>query len=472
MLLVAHQVAAQASSSAPAAGSSVQLLASTSSSSLLPPRLQPGLVRGFANDFVLVPPRVWRALSSWYGTSGPPVRRNVISTQSLRLRKRAASAGGAGAGAPAGSGAAGSLAAEIELYPIVVRAQLLHVPPALTAAAAAAVASSAVGSPLQASQSASAGATASGGLWPWASASLTSTAAGTLAQPLSLSASGLPTKAPTLLPIYNSAAGEVVSAGGSGEADAAATPASTDALTSLPVDVFMFSRADRLSFVRETLARAARRDPAHVRLWRAMPRATQTALAAGAGSGSEEAALLSIFPFSPLWGIEAGIDGDDSGKVVSAPAPASPVADAGTVASWDLVASAPGSARVGNVLPPLSDGSPLLVDCLTLAPPAQVPPQRRAAAGDATSAGGPSLPAWASVVLRYQAAYDVVIRAVEARSLGHVSASRPTAPAESSPAAASQPQAAPKGRQGADAAGARRQQPASGSSSAKAPRMR
>ena len=60
-----------------------------------------------------------------------------------------------------------------------------------------------------------------------------------------------------------------------------------------------------LGHVRETLARAARRDARAVRLWRPMPRATQQALRAGAAGSAATLALLALFPFSPLWGLEA-----------------------------------------------------------------------------------------------------------------------------------------------------------------------
>jgi ubiquitin C-terminal hydrolase len=62
--------------------------------------LRPGLRRGYGGDYVLVAPRVWAALSAWYGVTGPPIERRTV---------RAGGAGEVG----------------LEVYPAVLRFQRL-----------------------------------------------------------------------------------------------------------------------------------------------------------------------------------------------------------------------------------------------------------------------------------------------------------------------------------------------------------
>jgi Ca2+-binding EF-hand superfamily protein len=130
-----------ATAAGPAAANGTVARPAPSSVALLRPGLNVGL------EIQLVPPRAWRALSQWYGVSGPPLPRRVIcvpmaggdraAVSSLELeapragRSRASSsASGAAAAAPTSSAAADAGLLELELYPLWFRLSRLAPPPA------------------------------------------------------------------------------------------------------------------------------------------------------------------------------------------------------------------------------------------------------------------------------------------------------------------------------------------------------
>jgi ubiquitin C-terminal hydrolase len=337
---------------------------SSGSSSQLPARLLPNLSRGFVNDFVLVPPRVWKALSLWYGVSGPPIRRQVINTRGFRKnRSRVESSH-----SQINDEKSRDSFLELELYPLVIRAQLLQA----AASTAPALGTSSTSSNL----------------------------------PVLQSSANLPSKAPSLTPVLNI---EVL-----GDQPALPGPATSVAA----VDVFMFSRAERLTTVRERLARALKKDASHVRLWRPMPRATIAALSNGVDAPT--LSLLGLFPYSPLWGIE-------SPETVNTSALSNlSTLEYESVASWDLVKSSPGSVFIGNVYPPLIDGTQLLVDVqVAVSPLEDMSLSRTVSKRQVGTTNLSTTLTWSSVLLGYQSAYDSVIRAVELKALrgGRVSES-------------------------------------------------
>lgn len=244
-----------------------------------PAVLQPGLRRGYTDDFVLLPPRVWLALSHWHGVGNgaPAIRRGVISTSGMRIP-------GAAAGPSANAAAAASTAsAALELYPLVVRAVML-VRGSLTTCG-----DDDGGDPVD-------------------------------DEVLGISSSKrLPSRPPTLVPIPNN------------EALLAAAPASSPSSSSPSPNVFVFSRADTLAHVRGVLGQAAglRSEGGSasagscdsgtgsrsaiapsIRLWRRMRPETITALKAAPGMTGRHSDLLSLWPYSPLWALDSG-DGDD-----------------------------------------------------------------------------------------------------------------------------------------------------------------
>jgi ubiquitin C-terminal hydrolase len=339
------------------------------SSSLLPARLLPLLSRGYANDFVLVPPRVWKGLSLWYGVSGPPIRRQVICTHGFRNPRVSTSFRASQTqNQTTASSSSSSINdkkkesfLELELYPLVIRAQLLQVP-------------STPSSP--------------------SSSTLPLTSTTPIEQNIS---STLPKKAPLLIPVLNiEVLGDQTSVSGS---------------TGVAVDVFMFSRADRLTTVRERLARAVKKDASHVRLWRPMPRATILALTNGIDT--QTSSLLGLFPYSPLWGME-------SSETISMSNSSS---DFQSIASWDLVKSSPGSVFLGNVYPPLVDGTQLLVDVQIVGSTNLLEDMSlsrnslKKSTTSSTTTSSATVTTWTSIHLGYQSAYDTVIHAVEAKAI-------------------------------------------------------